>query len=187
MKPSVGLLLMLPLLVPVIAAEQDVAAHGRVLLGELNCVACHSADGSVGITAKQGPRLAGLGSRVSAEWVRRYLAKPHETMPGTTMPDLLHGLPSDERTVVADQLTHFLLAEPSAEFRRTLPDRAAVARGEALYRRVGCVACHAPQDGSPLAGSPLPQMATSGRSTPCAVSCSIRWRRGRQAACRQWG
>lgn len=159
MNPFVGLLLMLPLLVPAIAAEQDVAAHGRVLLGELNCTACHANTQTSGVTPKPGPRLADLGSRVDAGWVRRYLAAPHETMPGTTMPDLLHGLPANERTVVADHLTHFLLAERSAEFRRTLPDRAAVARGEALYRRVGCVACHAPQDGSPLAGSPLPQMA----------------------------
>lgn len=160
MKPFVSLLLTLSLLVPAVAAEQDVAAHGRVLLGELNCVACHSANTvATAITPKQGPRLAGLGSRVSADWLQRFLAAPHETMPGTTMPDLLHGLPADERAAAAEQLTHFLLAQPLTEFRRALPDRAAVARGEALYHRVGCVACHAPQDGSTLAGSPLPQMA----------------------------
>jgi cytochrome c551/c552 len=160
MNHLVRLLLVLPLLVPADAAEQDAAARGRVLVGELNCTACHATNApSTVITPKQGPRLTDLGSRVSADWLRRYLAAPQECLPGTTMPDQLHGLPPDERAAAAEQLTHFLLAQQPAEFHRAVPDRAAVLRGDALFRRVGCVACHAPQDGSALAGSPLPAMA----------------------------
>jgi mono/diheme cytochrome c family protein len=164
MNPFASLLFVLPLLAAgvaeVVAADSEAVTSGRVLLGELNCTACHAANAEqIGITPKQGPRLADIGSRVGADWLRRYLAAPHNTMPGTTMPDLLHGLPDSERAVAADDLTHALLAQQSLPFQRTVPDRAAVARGESLYRRVGCVACHAPAEAPALSGSPLPQMA----------------------------
>ena len=161
MNKFVGLALMLPLmLVDVVAAEPDAAASGRVLLGDLNCVACHAAAfPSRAIAAKQGPRLADIGSRVSAGWLVRYLLAPHEAMPGTTMPDLLHGLPDAERGAAAEQLVHFLLAPRPVAFQPQVPDRAAVERGDKLYHRVGCVACHAPQDGAVLAGVPFPDLA----------------------------
>ena len=77
------------------------------------------------------------------------------------MPDSLRGIPNDDRGAAAEALTHYLVSLAPGPFTRTMPDRAAVLRGEALYHRVGCVACHAPQNGVVLVGSsvPLPQMA----------------------------
>lgn len=141
------------------AAEDDA---GLALLGGLNCTGCHVASPkqAAWVLPKAAPVLAGLEKRVGAEWLRKWLAAPHEVVPGTAMPDVLHGLPAAERAVVADELTHFLLANGQPEFRRVPPDRAAVARGESLYHRVGCVACHQPQKGAADAGpsSPLPKM-----------------------------
>ena len=141
------------------AAERS----GLALLGDFNCTVCHAATEQLAawLSPKIAPRLEGLGSRASAEWVRSYLASPHTVQPGATMPDVLHGLPAAERDSAIEALTHHLLSRATPKFRRTLPDRAAVARGETLFHGIGCVACHAPQNTKTnLASSvPMPRMA----------------------------
>ncbi len=135
---------------------------GLVLIGELNCVACHAAteNQAAWMSPKLAPRLEDVGTRVGPEWLQRHLASPQGTMSGSTMPDVLHGMPDVERALASEALTHHLLSLAPGKFRRVLPDRAAVARGENLYHRVGCVACHAPQNRSPsgMISSPLPSM-----------------------------
>jgi mono/diheme cytochrome c family protein len=108
--------------------------------------------------------LEDIGGRAGADWLKRYLATPHETMPGTTMPNLLLGMSAPKQADAAESLTHYLLSKEAMAFRRVMPDRAAVARGEILYHRIGCVACHAPQNAPAdnLAGMPaatLPRMS----------------------------
>lgn len=146
--------------------ENSVAA-GRVLLGELNCTACHAASAKQAewITPKAAPKLADLGSRISPQWIVRYLGAPHQTAQGVTMPDLLGALPEADRAAAAESLTHFLLSQSPPKARPELPDRAAVRRGEALYHKIGCVACHAPQDGksSPEDVAPLANLASKWR------------------------
>ena len=137
-------------------------AEGHALLGELNCTACHAASEkqAAWLTPKIAPRLADVGSRASAEWLKRFLTAPHEKMPGTTMPEVLRGLSENDRAPAAEALTHYLISLEPSKFRPVLPDRAAVARGESLYHRIGCVACHAPQN-SPtnvMSSAPLPRM-----------------------------
>jgi mono/diheme cytochrome c family protein len=139
------------------------ADAGRLLIGKLDCVACHSASASQAkwLPAKVAPRLADIGGRASAGWLERYLASPRKMMPGTTMPDVLGSLPPDERAAAAESLTQYLLSERPPTYKQVMPDRAAVARGEVLYHKVGCVACHAPQnvEGAFAGSTPLPQMA----------------------------
>lgn len=157
MSPRRSLLLVLAAATALCHVEAR-GAEGYVLLGELNCTACHAATDkqAAWLTPKLAPRLANIGSRASAEWLQHHLAAPHKAMPGTTMPDVLRG-----NLEHAEALTHYLLSVAPVKFQRAMPDRAAVARGESLYHRVGCVACHAPQNS--LAGAipsaPLPQMA----------------------------
>ena len=132
-------------------------AEGYVLMGEMNCTACHAATEkqAAWLSSKLAPRLANIGSRASAEWLQRHLAAPQKAMPGTTMPDVLHG-----NSEYAEALTHYLLSLAPVKFQRVMPDRAAVARGESSYHRVGCVACHAPQNTTAklAAFAPLPRM-----------------------------
>lgn len=128
------------------------------VLGALNCTACHQASEAQAawLLPAGAPRLQDVGRRASAEWLQHFLEAPHDVKPGTTMPDLLHG-----NTGHAEALTHFLLSQSKPDSRRLLPDKAAVARGESLYHSIGCVACHAPQDGSayPADSILLPRMA----------------------------
>jgi len=135
----------------------DDCLSGIVEIGNLNCTACHtsSEQQKEWIQTKLAPSLNDIGNRVSAEWLQRYLVSPQNEHPGTTMPDLLHG-----DTSKAEALTQFLISKGECNFRRVVPDRAAVARGESIYHRVGCVACHAPQNGSavPIDSVPLPKL-----------------------------
>ena len=136
---------------------------GRLLINKLGCTSCHlpSEAQSKWLQPKAAPRLTGIGGGADGNWLTKYLAAPQETMPGTTMPDVLHHLAPAARTEAAEALTHFLLSRQPSAFGRTLPDRAAVARGESLYHRIGCVACHAPQSSQvkTIPSVPLPQMA----------------------------
>jgi mono/diheme cytochrome c family protein len=136
---------------PLLYAAEDFT--GVVAISEKNCVACHSPSDAQAqwISPNTAPRLTNIGSRVSADWLQRYLAAPHEVTPGTAMPDQLHGNEEQSET-----LTHYLISLGKTDFQRVVPDRGAVARGENLYHQVGCIACHAPLNGAAAApGSQL--------------------------------
>ena len=139
-------------------AELPASAVGNVMLGELNCTACHAASTqqAAWISPKAAPTLRDVGNRASAAWLVKYLASPNDAKVGATMPDLLHG-----NAEQAEALTHYLLSLSKPNVRRVLPDKAAVARGENLFHSVGCVACHAPQNGAALPAEfvALPRMA----------------------------
>ena len=71
----------------------DAIVAGRLLIGELGCVACHEAE-LPGLEPKPGPDLSGVGARVDAAWMSRYLAEPATAAPGTTMPHALDAVPA---------------------------------------------------------------------------------------------
>jgi len=132
------------------------AQAGELLLGELNCTSCHKTDAKV-TTAKQAPILDGVTGRAKADFLRQFIADPHGTKPGTTMPSLFVGVPDDERKAQVESIVHYLASlgpkEPAQEF----PAIGAAARGEALFHSVGCAACHNPRkDGAPQIASSVP-------------------------------
>src|SRR4051812_31399663 len=61
------------------AGGSDAAKGGRLLLGELGCVACHKAGGDLAsqVDLKRAPILDAVGTRVRPEYVRAFLADPH--------------------------------------------------------------------------------------------------------------
>ena len=81
--------------------------RGALLIGELSCTACHRSDHDLW-DAKRGPDLSLVGSRITPDHLRRFVADPSGTKPGTTMPDLLAHLPASERDTTALALAHFL-------------------------------------------------------------------------------
>src|SRR5580765_8176052 len=74
------------------------ADPGELLLGELNCVACHSASATVEkrLSARRSPSLSDAGSRMTPQYLRAFLSNPGEHKPGTTMPDMIHGRSASE-------------------------------------------------------------------------------------------
>lgn len=163
---------------PFVAGFERFARHGdiepslagRLLLSELNCTACHES-GHPTLQPKGGPILDGAGSRLQADWMRRFLLSPSTTSPGTTMPDLLKSVPPDAREKAAAALAEFLasqtMAFPEIKATGALPvpyqfwNHGQSARGRQLYHQLGCVACHAPaenHDGSPRQQSAFDRM-----------------------------
>lgn len=144
------------------AAEGSPAREGGVLLlSELNCLSCHVAEANFwgeGLTPRQAPVLDDVGNRVRPEWLHEYLTAPHRVKPGTAMPDVLSPVPEERAEQVA-ALVHFLASTGAVA--DTHSDRAAVRRGERLYHRVGCTACHNPRDGQTMdlpTSAPLPDL-----------------------------
>ena len=135
-------------------APKNLGDGGRLLLGELGCVACHQADGAAAkqVTKKQAPILDGVGSRVRLSFIKALLANPQKAKPGTTMPDVLAGLPESERSAAVESLTHFL-ATTGAPL-DAMAEHSAVKAGEQHFHRFGCVACHMPRK----AAGPVPKV-----------------------------
>ena len=127
-------------------ANLDPAAKGRLLLEELNCVACHRTPDGTLTAAKQAPRLADVANRVNAHHLQAFIRDPHAVKPGTTMPAPLAGLPEPERAAAAAELTQFLLSTQPSTFAPQAPDAVAAAQGEKLFHARGCAACHSPRD-----------------------------------------
>lgn len=128
---------------PAVRAAGEAPPDGRVLLSELSCTACHAPSSPDSLLApKRGPVLDGLGARVRAGWLRRFLADPQGTQPGTLMPHLLHHLDDDEtaKAATVENLVHFLMADPGRP--AAVPRHADPAGGRQLYERIGCAACH---------------------------------------------
>ena len=118
---------------------------GLLLLGELGCVHCHTAAGSslTHLAPKQAPVLDAVGRRLDAAWLTAYLTDPHAVHPGTTMPDLLAGLPADRRRRTAIALTHFLASTgPFVIGPFPGSEKAKADAGAEVYERSGCAACH---------------------------------------------
>ncbi len=117
-----------------------------MLVEEMNCVACHAAEGSLVSRSKRAPRLADVRGRVDASYIEAFIRDPHGTKPGTTMPDVLAGLPNEEKQQKAKELAQYLLSLNTAPFVPQAPDHVAAAMGHKLFASRGCAACHAPRD-----------------------------------------
>ncbi len=125
------------------AAPPAVGGDGALLFHELGCANCHG--GRSVAVPRSGPNLAGLARRVDHRWVLAFLADPQHGR----MPRLFEALPEAGRAGAIQDVAAWLgTLGDGPTFRQ---DRHANAeRGAALFREVGCLACHAP------GGEPLP-------------------------------
>ena len=140
----------------------DERGVGSVLISELSCAACHSQVKSLSAHQKAAPDLADVGARVSPEFLRNFIADPTAVKPGTTMPHMLDGMPSEQRGEIAEAITQFLVSRSSTPFVHGAIDAASAESGSKLFHSVGCVACHAPR-----------QAPGDGASAPLALSGAV--------------
>ncbi|HJT36407.1 MAG TPA: family 16 glycoside hydrolase [Pirellulales bacterium] len=132
----------------------DTAQGGRLLLGELGCTACHAADAALQahLLRKQAPVLDAVGARLQPEWMLGFIADPHGTKPGTTMPNVFVGMAPEQRETAARAIVNFLYT--TGRLRQQPSNRQFAKHGEQLFKQLGCVACHAPRDENTVASSP---------------------------------
>src|SRR5258708_6199451 len=84
--------------------------QGRLLLGELNGTRCHKSDAALQahLLSKEPPILDQVGSRVRHEYLRKYLSDPQVAKPGTMMPNVLAGMPAEQKKQTVEALVHLL-------------------------------------------------------------------------------
>ena len=126
--------------------------QGRLLVGELMCVACHLGADTV---KKVGPNLLDVGRRVDPSFIKEFIVNPMGMDPGTQMPSLLGDLPKAKRDEVAEALTHFLVNLSAKEFVQGAAMAAEYAVGRKLFNKIGCLSCHESERGINLAHVPL--------------------------------
>ncbi|NNM29164.1 MAG: hypothetical protein HKO57_06560 [Akkermansiaceae bacterium] len=120
-------------------------------MSELSCTRCHAAPGTASLLpARRGPVLDAAGTRLQADWLRAFLSDPAGTSPGTTMPDVLAGLPAETRAGQIDALVHYLVSRQDGNLEK-LAKYSAPATGGKRFARIGCAACHA----DPVRSDPL--------------------------------
>ena len=122
---------------------------GEIAFAEMNCVACHQASPTIAqrLASRKSPQLGQSGSQLSPTWLRDFLLNPQKEKSGNLMPDMLHGLSAVEKAAAAEALTHYLVSlQPADTNAGTRLEPAVVVEGDELFHKVGCVACHAPQE-----------------------------------------
>lgn len=142
-----------PVIPGLVRGTLDPELRGQVLIEELNCVACHATEGTLKARSKQAPRLSEVGSRLNPAFLERFIADPHGTQSGTTMPNALAALDAEQRRATAQAITHFLLSPGNNSFTLQPPDAVAAEHGRTLFRARGCIACHPSPEG-PTTGTP---------------------------------
>ncbi len=118
--------------------------EGRGLFLDLRCVRCHDAGerASVPELAMDAPTFAGIGSRLGASWMARWIADPASVRPGTPMPRMVHG---PEAASQAKAMAAFLssLREPNVQAAK----EGDAEQGKALFEKLHCIACHPSPEG----------------------------------------
>src|SRR5262245_24541318 len=151
--------------------DADPAKGGALLLGELNCLSCHAANGQA---KNQAPVLDGIGPRARFGHLRKYIADPHAVKPGTTMPALFADDPDKDAKVEA--LVQFLASTGTVKQAR--PQFKAIIRGKDIYAKIGCAACHGPRDLTaeptrPFTGFEVPLGDVKGKYTIPALTAFL--------------
>ena len=130
-------------------AAQDGGAEalaGELLLAESQCLDCHDSGAQLRqrLRPRGAPRLEGVTRRVAADYLRAFLADPSATKPGTSMPRVLPEDPALAAPMVEDLLAYLALgSEPFDAVAHEIRAEE-VERGERLFHRKGCAACHLP-------------------------------------------
>ncbi len=130
---------------------------GRDLFTRVGCINCHNVE-DIGPQRNVGPDLLRIASKITPEFAEQWIFHPKRFRPSTWMPHLFlqenngpgsaNGHDPDpvmrtETEVAAITAYLYALSQPWEP--SVIPDDLTgdAARGEALFKEVGCLACHA--------------------------------------------
>jgi mono/diheme cytochrome c family protein len=127
---------------PSVPTGGDASTEATTLYGALFCSSCHAVQNEAGnlVGGNFGPELTRVGTKVSPDWLRRWLNNPAAYHPDTRMP---HYRMDDKQVAL---LSSFLLAKKDndllANVHLAASGAESVARGKKLVTETGCAACH---------------------------------------------
>ncbi len=113
------------------------------------CYACHGAPGFER-TPRRGPDLRRITGKLSAGWVRSWLADPAAIKPATWMPSFFPrgaALTAVDRAAI-DAMTAYLFANSDDYTPVAHNRRGDASHGQAIVQSVGCLGCHVAGDAS---------------------------------------
>lgn len=122
--------------------------RGRVLAESLGCFGCHKVEGFEN-RWKVGPDLSRAAEKLDESWIERWLDNPKDFRASTPMPRIfnLPNTSSEEdlarnRAVIQSIARYLRDHSVSKEKLPALPVPGDAARGQALVKELGCLACH---------------------------------------------
>ncbi len=126
----------------------DLRRHGRMAFTQQNCAKCHVPAEGFGATpmpetGEIAPILAGIGERVSEDWLKKWIADPVAMKPGTNMPRLVDPETPEGLQKAAD-LAAFLASSKMGGAPEADPDASLAKEGGVHFHELGCAACHYP-------------------------------------------
>jgi len=121
--------------------------HGRDLMLSQNCAQCHqddklSKESKLADLGTSGPSLAGVGSRLSEDWMKKWVADPHKMNPKTTMPALVDSSTAEGKQQAADIAAYLTTLKEKSPLKGLATNDADVTAGGAKFHQLGCAACH---------------------------------------------
>ena len=122
-----------------VALDGASVEEGERLVTERGCRGCHGIKADEHSVSPRVPHLAGIGSKVTPEWLDRWIANPKDYNPDAAMPKA--ELTDAERHAVVA----YLLTLKRAESLPAAPDlsRFDAAEGKQLVKQYECFGCHA--------------------------------------------
>ncbi len=141
MKARLSLLLAAAFALSACQKADDPVSRGQAYFDYIGCAKCHRIGEKGG--GVYGPDLTTIGFRKSGEWLHLWLKDPHKWRKETVMPAF--NLPDDVR----GDIVAYLLEQKGQAWGDKRPWNEAgladdpIKRGEVLFNRAGCVACHA--------------------------------------------
>jgi mono/diheme cytochrome c family protein len=123
-----------------VLAEPHQLRHGRSLVAETRCLACHDSPSETVMPELRlgAPSLDGIGARLRRDWMALWIANPKALRPSAHMPVLFE----DNAEKNASDIAAYLAAGiPDIEVTQQ-PTAAQMVRGGHLFQQQGCIACH---------------------------------------------
>lgn len=123
--------------------DAKLVEQGKVLWSQARCNLCHATNGRGGNNIKvYAPDLSKVGSKVSKEWMFRWIKNPNAYFPGTKMPRFRF------TDTEINSLVEYITSEyqdDEAEMKYLAPveiKAASIKKGKELIQKYGCYGCH---------------------------------------------
>lgn len=127
--------------------KADKLNAGRKLAEELGCLDCHKITGFEN-RWKVGPDLANIKSKVTEDWIRKWLDDPRSFREHTKMPRVfnLSNTSSPEEKAknqaAIDSIAAYLIKHSGTTLLQPPPVAGDAVKGEKLVKDLGCLGCH---------------------------------------------